>query len=100
MVKLKEIFELVKSEIDNYRIEFKSDTVVRIKYDNEKKAIEEMEFLKIVGSTEKGIRLSNGLLLTKGYLFSYHHKKNLRVLILRKTYSVKLLKLKVTFLKS
>lgn len=73
---MKEIFELVKSEIDNYRIEFKSDTVVRIKYDNEKKAIEEMEFLKIIGSTEKGIRLSNGLLLTKGYLFPYHHKKN------------------------
>lgn len=73
---MKEIFELVKSEIDNYHIEFKSDTVVRIKYDNEKKAIEEMEFLKIIGSTEKGIRLSNGLLLTKGYLFPYHHKKN------------------------
>lgn len=73
---MKEIFELVKYQIDNYRIEFKSDTVVRIKYDNEKKAIEEMEFLKIIGSTEKGIRLSNGLLLTKGYLFPYHHKKN------------------------
>lgn len=76
MARLKEIFELVKSKIENYHIEFKSDTVVRIKYDNEKKAIEEMEFLKIIGSTEKGIRLSNGLLLTRGYLFHYYHKKN------------------------
>ena len=76
MVKVKEIFEIVKPEIENYPIEFKSDTIVRIKYADDKKVIEEMEFLKIVGSTEKGIRLSNGLLLTKGYLFPYHHKKN------------------------
>jgi len=73
---VKEIFELVKPEIETYSIELKSDTIVRIRYDDEKKSIEEMEFLKIVGSTEKGIRLSNGLLLTKGYLFPYHHKKN------------------------
>jgi len=73
---MKEIYELVKLEIENYTIELKSDTIVRIRYDDEKKSIEEMEFLKIVGSTEKGIRLSNGLLLTKGYLFPYHHKKN------------------------
>ncbi len=73
---MKEDFETMKTKIENYPIELKSDTIVRIKYNFEKKTIEEMEFLKIVGMTEKGIRLSNGILLCKGYLFPYHHKKN------------------------
>lgn len=72
---LKENFELVK-ELADFPIELKSDTIVRIKYDDVNQTIKEMQFLKIVGMTEKGLRLSNGVLVCKGSLFPYHHKKH------------------------
>ena len=74
---MKEIFELVK-ELANFPIELKSDTIVRIKYDDINQTIKEMEFLKIVGMTDKGLKLNNGVLVRKHSLFPYYHKNFIR----------------------
>lgn len=62
--------------MEKLQIKINTDTVVRISYSNEYQGIKEMEFLKIVGSTKTALRLSNGVLVSKGSLFPYHYKKD------------------------
>ncbi|MGL6065014.1 MAG: hypothetical protein ACRC0S_08020 [Fusobacteriaceae bacterium] len=51
-------------------------TIVRIFYDDVSQKIKELEFLKIIGETKKTLKLSNGITVSKGCLFPYHHTKN------------------------
>lgn len=66
-------FDEIQKDIQKSLIK---DTIVRIFFDDKSQKIREMEFLHIVRTTEKGLRLNNGVLVCKESLFPYHHKKN------------------------
>lgn len=63
--------ELIKSTIG-----VNQNTVIRIYFDEKLQLIREMELLKIVSESPKTYHLSNGVSVSKGCLFPYHHTKH------------------------
>ncbi len=62
----------------DFPIAIQTDTVIRIFYSDKHNLIKEIELLKIIGMTKTGIRLSNGILVSKNSLFPYHHSRDYR----------------------
>lgn len=66
----------IGGELINSNIGVNQNTVIRIYFDETKQSIKEMELLKIVSESEKTIKLSNGVTVSKGCLFPYHYNKH------------------------
>lgn len=60
----------------NSNVSLTQNTIVRICFDEEKQAINEMELLRVVFEAEKTFRLSNGVTIYKVCLMPYHSNKN------------------------
>lgn len=62
-------------EINQTIHDIKSDTIVKVEFDEKGQVIKKMELLKVVGMNKTSLKLSDGKTVSKGSLFPYHRKQ-------------------------
>lgn len=62
-------------EINDVVQKTKSDTIVKVHFDENGQVIKNMEVLKVVGMNKTTLKLSDGNTVSKGSLFPYYRKR-------------------------